>query len=200
MDATAPYANEPEELAPPVQSCALRFFQYLACSNTTSGTADLPPIHRYKYNASIVETRLIKSSGTCTRSACRPASDVIAVAKHFLKNPHHFGAFIPESRNSEHFAVFCSTTEQSIKDLASGEEPKIGSFTTTADAYVTAAQAASTKGRVAMVAGATCGVLAAGTLWGLAPAVALGSAVYATTKYVANRGTVKAEEKRKKDD
>ena len=83
----SPVEKELVEPTPPVQACPLGFFQYVARSTKVTGSGDLPAIHRYRYGATRLETRLIKSHGTCTTTVSRPAQDVADMAKWLLAHP-----------------------------------------------------------------------------------------------------------------
>lgn len=165
-------------------------------------------VRRYRYGVKKLEADYLASYGTCTTLSKQEPEKIVRLAKFYAKHPHDFGEYEP-LRTGEHFAIFCSTyyddAIDEIIDLATPPSlmvPTISPEILKSSAPVNGAgpSTGASKGKVAAAATATCGVLAAGAMWGVAPAAVIGGALYASAKYVTGKQGEKQQLAQKKQD
>ena len=65
--------------------------------------------------------RKYKMNSTCYCTKSRPASEVVATAKHYLEHPNEWGEYNLVRNNCEHFAFYCKTGIQYSDQTGFGE-------------------------------------------------------------------------------
>ncbi|XP_065192417.1 uncharacterized protein LOC135823502 [Sycon ciliatum] len=183
-----------------VRKCTVSRFIAFGSADDAAPSTDAK-VKRYRYGVKKVEANYLSSFGTCTTLVRQKPDQIVQVATFYSEHPRDFGDY-ETARNSEHFALFCSTCDVEIDETSHLATPPSLMVPLLPDGVLSASPAAlmpnTTKGKIAAAATATCGLVAAGTMWGVTPAVLLGGAVYASAKYVTGRKNEKEQLTQKK--
>ena len=183
--------------SPVVQFCML-------ASSTASLSSDDYQVRRFRYGVKKLEADYLSSYGTCTVLTQQSPEQIARIAKFYADHPNDFGEY-ESCRTDQHFAIFCSTCDVEIDESSTLATPPSLMMPPISAEILKSTGAPSTaanvsKGKVAAAATATCGLLAAGALWGMAPAAVIGGAVYASAKYVSGRQGQQQQMAQKKQD